>query len=386
MSSEYSSTARALALPVDSTQAPTRSTVRPSLAPQWSRSRSHNSYRSNQSSAGEKLHVQIFRSAGKINRKVFTLIKKLTLLQKLLLAAALVLSLAAGILFLLFNQKIFEWLLPFAVKWRSWKSGWIISWLMVFFCAFPPLIGYSTSVTIAGFVFGFPNGWYIAASASVLGALFAFIISRTLLSSYVHRLIADDKRFAALALTLKHDGLQLLIMIRLCPLPYSLSNGAMSTFPTVHPLMFALATAISTPKLLIHVFIGSRLAIIAEKGEEMDTATTILNYASIVGGALLGAATGYFIYQRTMARSQQLEAEEQSQIAAAIRNQSGHGNFADDLDEAAISSTAPLDGDEIDFYEDDYYDDEDDDVFEHGDGDQERAIGLARQNSGRPRI
>lgn len=140
--------------------------------------------------------------------------------------------------------------------------------------------------------------WFIVASATVIGSLCSFLVSRTVLSKFVHRLIANDKRFAALSLTLKHDGLKLLCMIRLCPLPYSISNGAMSTFPTVRPFMFALATAIASPKLLIHVFIGSRLAAIARSGEKMDAGTKAINYVSIAAGAVLGTATGWFIYQR----------------------------------------------------------------------------------------
>jgi len=140
--------------------------------------------------------------------------------------------------------------------------------------------------------------WSIAASATVVGSFCSFVVSRTLLSGYVHRLVANDKRFAALALTLKHDGLKLLVMIRLCPLPYSLSNGAMSTFPTVHPLMFALATAFATPKLFIHAFIGAKIYELAEKGEKMGIRTKAINYISIVAGAVLGIVTGWLIYQR----------------------------------------------------------------------------------------
>ena len=124
------------------------------------------------------------------------------------------------------------------------------------------------------------------------------MISRTLLSGFVGRLVANDRRFEALSLVLKHDGLKLLVMIRLCPLPYSLSNGAISTFPTVRPLMFAAATAAATPRLLIAIFIGSRLAVIAKSGEKMDTGTKIINWASIIVGVLLGAFTGWFIYRR----------------------------------------------------------------------------------------
>lgn len=142
------------------------------------------------------------------------------------------------------------------------------------------------------------TSWFIAASATVAGSFFSFTVSRTVLSRFVHRLVESDTRFAALSLVLKHDGLKLLCMIRLCPLPYSLSNGAMSTFATVNPLAFTLATAIVTPKLLVHVFIGSRLAVIAKSGEKMAASTKVINWGSIIGGAIFGALTGWFIYQK----------------------------------------------------------------------------------------
>lgn len=99
-------------------------------------------------------------------------------------------------------------------------------------------------------------------------------------------------------MVLKHDGLKLLCMIRLCPLPYSISNGAISTFETVSPSMFTLATAIITPKLMIHIFIGSRLAAIAKSGDKMDATTKAINWASIIGGIIIGALTAWFIYSR----------------------------------------------------------------------------------------
>ena len=133
------------------------------------------------------------------------------------------------------------------------------------------------------------------------GSLCSFVVSRTVLSRYVEKLVANDTRFAAFALTLKHDGLKLLIMIRLCPLPYSLTNGAMSTVPTIHPLTYALATAISTPKLLIHVFIGRQLARLAESGGKMDSATKMTNYAGMAAGLMLGVTVGWIIYAKYVA-------------------------------------------------------------------------------------
>lgn len=242
--------------------------------------------------------------------------------------------------------------------------------------------------------------WFIVASATVAGSLCSFIVSRTILSRFVQRLVEKDSRFVALSLVLKHDGLKLLCMIRLCPLPYSISNGAMSTFATVKPLSFALATAIVTPKLMIHIFIGTRLAAIAKSGEKMDAGTKAINWASIIAGGIIGALTGWFIYKRyeimfqvrreyaklirTLARSQELEAEERNGVRNVV---SRNREFSDDSEVQAATATLLRD-DQIDFldqgdgrdeYRDEYTDDEDND-FRFGDGDEEGAIGLNRQS------
>jgi len=213
----------------------------------------------------------------------------------------------------------------------------------------------------------------------------SFLASRTILSSYVHRLVGADKRFEALALTLKYDGLKILCMIRFCPLPYSLSNAAMSTFPTVHPLSFALATAIASPKLLIHVFIGSRLASIAESGGKMDAGTKAINYASIALGSILGASVGWIIYRKTMLRAEELEREElenglgtsDSEALAGRQRSYTDGEGEEEAGEGAGDATM-MDPDDISLWdteeggrEDGYLDCTDDeegaDVFAAGD-------------------
>jgi len=323
-----------------------------------------------------------------IHRKIWKTYNKMSVLQRILVFIFLSIMSVFGILFLVYNERIFGWLGPAAAKWRDVPGGWVILFALNFITAFPPLIGYSSTVTIAGFVYGFPNGWFIVASATILGSLCSFLASRTVLSAYVQRLVGEDKRFTALALTLKHDGLKILCMIRFCPLPYSLSNAAMSTFPGVNPLMFALATAISTPKLLIHVFIGSRMASLA--GGHQDFSTKIINYVSIGGGIIVGGAAGWIIYRRTMQRAAQLETEEEEQLRAAGlplpgEARPGRGGYTDgpirDQDDVLMGEDdISLWENEIDSprteeegYRDDFTDDEGN-PFAAGDLDEEAAI------------
>lgn len=85
---------------------------------------------------------------------------------------------------------------------------------------------------------------------------------------------------------------------------------------------------------------------------------------------------------RTKARARQLEAEERSGLQ---RTQSRSTEYSDDADENMATATILRD-DQIDFrddedthdYRDEYTDDEDN-VFKHGDGDEEEAIGLDKR-------
>ncbi|KAL2072516.1 hypothetical protein VTL71DRAFT_11859 [Oculimacula yallundae] len=384
MPADYQSTARALALPISPIGSP--SPERQNIRPPWSRristgrTRSHSSPYS-QPRRDQSYQAKILSSASKVQKKVVKTFLALSIAQRVAAVTALVVLNVFFILFLVYNERIFGYLAPAAKKWHDVRGGWTILWLLTFISSFPPLIGYSTTITIAGFVYGFPNGWFIVASATVAGSTAAFLASRTVLSKYVHKLVGQDKRFEALALTLKHDGIKILCMIRLCPLPYSLSNAAISTFPTVHPLSFALATAITSPKLLIHVFIGSRLASIAENGGKMDGKTKAINYASIAFGAILGATVGFIIYQRTMARAKELEiealeagtAEGGLVVGSGVRSYSDLGGGADN-DAAALMGDDDIslwdnDGERNGAYRDEFTDDED--VFASGDIEEE---------------
>jgi uncharacterized membrane protein YdjX (TVP38/TMEM64 family) len=303
--------------------------------------------------------------------------KKLTTLQKVLVVVALVLINVGGILFLVFNEKIFGWLQPYAEKWKHTTGGWTILWAITFLTAFPPIIGYSSCGTTAGFVYGIWEGWLILATATIVGSFCSFIASRTVLKKYVERLVANDKRFAALTLTLKQDGIKLLCLIRLCPLPYSLSNGAMSTFPTVQPHMYALATALITPKLFIHVFIGSRLAAIAKSGEQMSAGTKAVNYTSIVVGGLVGAGVGWYIYRSTIQRARELETQEAANVQDTIRRTGAPPKQFMDDPEAQLAAETLAD-DTPDYFDEttepQYRDETDEDPFSRGDDIDHGAI------------
>lgn len=344
---------------------------------------------------------------------------------------------ALGLGFMAVTGQIFAWLGPVAKDWENAPLAYFILWLCTFLMSFPPMVGWSTVGTVSGFIFGVWKGyvyahlsaifrgqfvdltlllllslfnrWAIYASATVIGSTCSFYVSRTVLSKFVQRLMKHDKRFAALSLTLKYDGLKLLCMIRLCPLPYSLCNGAVSTFPTVSPLMYGLATAIISPKFLVPTFIGSRLRILSEDGGEMSAGSKAVNIISILVSVAAGVFTGWYIYKRyvfhisvlfsksnfcannsavtsTLARAKQLEAEERANLRGPTPSNRpttvSPGGFADDPNATSLARdeeeavgfddavAIDIDDDNV-ALDPNYHDftDNESDIFADGDGD-----------------
>ncbi|KAJ8611824.1 hypothetical protein MRB53_037737 [Persea americana] len=186
------------------------------------------------------------QTARGLPKQAITTFIKLPLPQRIAAVLGVLILLTLLILCIVFYSKILGFWAWCARNYRDVPFGWLIMWAATFIVSFPPLIGYSTIVSLAGMVYGMA-AWPIIASATILGSTASFVVSRGILRSYVERLTSKSKKFTALAMVLKHDGLKLLIMIRICPLPYSLANGVISTIPTVTWPNFMLATAIASP-------------------------------------------------------------------------------------------------------------------------------------------
>ncbi|KAK9472835.1 uncharacterized protein V1510DRAFT_416197 [Dipodascopsis tothii] len=232
---------------------------------------------------------------------------QMTRTQKILAYATLALCGVGLILFAVFHRQIFALFGPFLESWRTMRFGSVILVLLMTVTSFPPFIGYTTVVTIAGILYGVWYGWLISAVTTVVASYLCFIVCRRYFVEAANRLAERNEVFSALSYTLQYDGMKLLWMIRMSPLSFSLSNTVLSSIHTVTPRNFVLATLWSTPKLFIHTFIGSRLSYIGD--EHMDRTSVILNYISILAGVFFAAVSGWAIYKRTARRVEQIREE-----------------------------------------------------------------------------
>ncbi|KAK4226120.1 hypothetical protein QBC38DRAFT_348623, partial [Podospora fimiseda] len=266
--------------------------------------------RSNSDTPPKSLFSTLLTTSISLSRRLTTLFFSFSPFNKILVLFGLALALTFAIVFLVYSHALFTALAPLAHNIRAHPLGFLPVSFLIILTGFPPLIGYSTAVTISGFIYGFPHGWPLAALSTIVGSSAAFMTSRGWLKGYVTNTVGKDKRFVALGQVLRRDGIGVLAMIRLCPLPYSLSNGFLATVGSISVGRFALATGLTTPKLLVHVFIGSRLALLAESGDKMSGRDKMINYAGMVIGGAVGFTVGWLIYKRTMKRAAELAGEE----------------------------------------------------------------------------
>ena len=157
MPADYQSTARALALPVDD-ESPSRSG-----SPVWRRPRRSGSsmdVRRPQDYPPNWYRRLMYKSET-MGRSTLSTFMRLSPFYRVIVLLALIAFAVLGLLFLIYNERIFAWLSPMAKRWRDVRGGWLVLWLATFVVSFPPMIGYSTCMTLAGFVYGLPNGYVI---------------------------------------------------------------------------------------------------------------------------------------------------------------------------------------------------------------------------------
>ncbi|KAK2466140.1 hypothetical protein APHAL10511_001782 [Amanita phalloides] len=173
--------------------------------------------------------------------------------------------------------------------------GWLILFLASVIISFPPFVGHTTVVTLAGFTFGM-KGFWIALPAAVIGSALVFVLLRFYFSDKLSKWLANEKKWRALeevvvrrstisSLSLKAfwtqraKGLPLVILIRVSPFPpWAYSNSLFASIKPVELWQFVIATSFIFPRVLLQVFIGSRIAALSDgnQREKMDSRKDML--------------------------------------------------------------------------------------------------------------
>lgn len=247
--------------------------------------------------------------------------------KKVALWVLVALGLVAVIVVAVLHVYIIQLLVLVSDKLAGLKHGHLLLFVLIFFVGFPPLIGFSALSMLTGMVYGFPGGWPLLASASILGSLCLFLVFRYLLKAQAEHMIHSNEKFRAFAEILREDSsLFLLVLIRLCPLPYSLSNGALAAIPELPILTYFSASIITSPKLFIHIFVGNKIKELGDVTKSLST--KIFDIVSIVITGLAASLTTYIIYNKMQQKLRAYHSQPSNELV--------FGNF-DDEDVALTS-------------------------------------------------
>ncbi|KAG6918923.1 Tlg2-vesicle protein [Tephrocybe rancida] len=206
--------------------------------------------------------------------------------------------------------RIAQYLYDHARMLAEMRFGWLALAGAMVVISFPPLIGHTTLVTLCGFAYGM-QGFFIASSASVIGASVVFLVLRFFFSKRLRRWSEHNEKWQALESVVREKGLPLIILIRISPFPpWVYSNSLFASIEAVSLWQFATATLFVFPKLVLHVFIGSRIAALSDGDQRghMDTRnyltafvfrirkTKIVNGLLVAGGLILAIFTSWVVY------------------------------------------------------------------------------------------
>ncbi|RIB11696.1 snare associated Golgi protein [Gigaspora rosea] len=130
---------------------------------------------------------------------------------------------------------------------------------IIFLTTFPLVFGYSTLITLSGFIYGFGFGFLISYVAALTGAVTVFCLSRKWFKKPVRKWLNRNKSMSAVVRAVEKKGFKLLFLIRIAPYPYNILNMLLSA-THLSLSTFTAATALSLFKLMIHVWIGSKMS------------------------------------------------------------------------------------------------------------------------------
>ncbi|SCU77563.1 LADA_0A01090g1_1 [Lachancea dasiensis] len=249
---------------------------------------------------------RLLRQLQKVRNKLIDHFQRLPAWKKFLVVIAILLQMTLTILVLVFHDKILHAMITASKELRARWYTPLVCVLLVFGVSFPPLIGFSLLSVTVGIIYGVSFlGWFILFIGSLSGSISAFVLFKTLLRSQAERLAHANAKFEALASTLQDDdGYWMLALIRLCPFPYSFTNGAIAGIYGVTLKNFSLANVLTSPKLLMYLFIGSRLK---NMGEDSSASSRIFDVVSILITGIILALTTWLLYTKAKRRYQEMQ-------------------------------------------------------------------------------
>lgn len=245
---------------------------------------------------------------GKVYSTAWKWFKEQSTINKIAIICGTILQFCLGVTAVVYHQRIIKFVVSTADDIRdSGKKGILIFALLLSLVSFPPLIGFSSLTILIGIVYGFHGFWLVAIVSSVMSTA-SLSVFKYFLQTISQRIIDSHENLQLFTSVIKdsetsfREEVFILFLMKLCPLPYSLTNGGLGCVPGISPLAFLIACFLCSPKYLIQLFMGIQLRKIGDdktgKSKSVDLAVILVTMISF-------ATLSTFLYRRLKTKIQQ---------------------------------------------------------------------------------
>ena len=244
----------------------------------------------------------------------------LTPLQRALFVIGALFYFALSVAILMAGEQIFHTVARTSTWFARSPVGIPVLYAIMCILGFPPMAGFGTSITLCGMAFGSARNtedfaWHaqlrrvlwayvLATGGYVLSATVAFLVLRYFISLLedrwaVVRTAKEDPRFRAVQGAVDESRLWVSILLRFCPVPFCYANFLFALLDAVPLRTFAAAAVITSPRLLIHVFVGAKMYELMDRDVRnlMDPTARTLSTISVIVGIAAGAGVGWYIWR-----------------------------------------------------------------------------------------
>ncbi|GBR16084.1 TVP38/TMEM64 family protein [Acetobacter orientalis] len=182
-------------------------------------------------------------------------------MKKIIIISTAIILFLLPVLFLFYlnngntNQNIVEYF--HRIKTISPFLGVIVFCILQILIAVCGVLPASVGAVTSGMIFGLQNGFLIASTTTLVGALIAFWLSRSIFRSPIQSFLNRHKFFLMLERMTEKQGWKMVCLLRISPiLPFAVTSYVLG-FTELSTADYILGTLASLPALLGYVFIGT---------------------------------------------------------------------------------------------------------------------------------
>ncbi|KAI7891747.1 uncharacterized protein EV154DRAFT_407681, partial [Mucor mucedo] len=188
-----------------------------------------------------------------------------------------------------------------AVELRTKAYSSILLSCLIMVTSIPPMLGFTFATTLTGFIYGFPRGILPAVCGAFLGATVAFgLIRKYNFSRFIKFSASKGEKYLAIQEAIEQGGFKMMMLIRLSPIPWPITNMLLSILPTITTRQYMLAALISSFKVSLEVWIGSQLADISNP--DLPPSAHRIAMIMMSCGVFILLAVAWWLYRLTMGR------------------------------------------------------------------------------------